>query len=186
MSVIWNLWHGCLKVSEGCANCYVYRSDEKFGRDSRQVYKTKDFNLPVRKMRGGGNKIPSGTLVYTCFTSDFFVQEADPWREAAWAMIRYRKDLTFFLTTKRVERIAENLPEDWGNGYENVTICCMVESQKEAERRLPTYICLPLKHKTLICEPLLTPIDLSPYLTGEIEHIIVGGESGGKCPPLQL
>lgn len=123
-------------------------------------------------MRGGGDKIPSGTLVYTCFTSDFFIQEADDWRDEAWAMMRYRQDLTFFLTTKRVERIADCLPKDWGNGYENVTICCTVESQKEAERRLPNYLRLPLKHKTLICEPLLTVIDLASYLTDKIERLL--------------
>lgn len=183
MSVIWNLWHGCLKVSAGCANCYMYCSDAKFGRDSRKVYKTKDFNLPLKKTRGGGDKLPSGTLVYTCFTSDFFIQEADLWRDEAWAMMRYRQDLHFFLTTKRVERIAQCLPKDWNEGYENVTICCTVENQKEAERRLPTYLSLPLKHKTLICEPLLTEIDLAPYLTGDIEQVIVGGESGENARP---
>ncbi|WP_032093164.1 DUF5131 family protein [Necropsobacter rosorum] len=183
MSVIWNLWHGCLKVSAGCANCYMYRTDEKFGRDSRKIYKTQDFNLPMRKIRGGNDKIPAGSLVYTCFTSDFFIQEADLWREDAWGMMRYRQDLHFFLTTKRVERINECLPDDWGNGYENVTICCTVENQKEADRRLPIYLLLPLKHKTLICEPLLTPLDLSSYLTGEIEKVIVGGESGDNARP---
>lgn len=23
---IWNPWHGCIKKSEGCANCYIYIS----------------------------------------------------------------------------------------------------------------------------------------------------------------
>ena len=22
---MWNLWHGCHKLSEGCRHCYVYR-----------------------------------------------------------------------------------------------------------------------------------------------------------------
>lgn len=26
--VVWNPWHGCHKISPGCANCYVYRRDE--------------------------------------------------------------------------------------------------------------------------------------------------------------
>lgn len=95
-------------------------------------------------------------------------------------MMATRQDLTFFLTTKRVERIAQCLPEDWGDGYENVIICCTVESQKQADRRLPTYLALPLKHKTLICEPLLSPLDLRPYLQG-IEKVIVGGESGEQA-----
>ncbi|MFR1499226.1 MAG: DUF5131 family protein, partial [Monoglobus pectinilyticus] len=23
----WNPWHGCHKISAGCANCYMFRSD---------------------------------------------------------------------------------------------------------------------------------------------------------------
>ena len=33
MDVSWNPWHGCKKISEGCRHCYVYRTDEKHGRD---------------------------------------------------------------------------------------------------------------------------------------------------------
>ena len=25
--IIWNPWHGCHKVSEGCAHCYMYFLD---------------------------------------------------------------------------------------------------------------------------------------------------------------
>ena len=45
---IWNPWHGCKKISSGCENCYVYRRDMQFGKDSSIVTKTLDFNLPVR------------------------------------------------------------------------------------------------------------------------------------------
>ena len=31
---MWNLWHGCHKLSEGCRHCYVYRTDGKYGKDS--------------------------------------------------------------------------------------------------------------------------------------------------------
>ena len=34
---IWNPWHGCKKISPGCLNCYVYRRDAEFGKDSRKV-----------------------------------------------------------------------------------------------------------------------------------------------------
>ena len=26
-SMMWNLWHGCHKLSAGCKHCYVYRGD---------------------------------------------------------------------------------------------------------------------------------------------------------------
>lgn len=73
-SVMWNLWHGCHKFSEGCRYCYVYRGDAKRNVDSSVVVKTKNFDLPVRTNKNGSFKIPSGTLVYTCFTSDFLLK----------------------------------------------------------------------------------------------------------------
>ncbi len=39
MSITWNPWHGCQKISTGCQNCYVYRMDEKMHRDSHQAEK---------------------------------------------------------------------------------------------------------------------------------------------------
>lgn len=35
-SKMWNLWHGCHKLSAGCQHCYVYRGDAKRGIDSRK------------------------------------------------------------------------------------------------------------------------------------------------------
>lgn len=183
-SMMWNLWHGCHKVSAGCSHCYVYRGDAKREVDSSNVAKTKSFDLPVRKKRNGDFKLPSGTLVYTCFTSDFLVADADPWRAEAWQMMRLRSDLNFLMITKRIERLLECLPEDWGEGYENVTICCTIENQDRADFRLPIYKDAPIKHKVLICEPLLERIDLRPYDIGSwIEQVVVGGESGLEARP---
>lgn len=178
MSVKWNPWHGCHKYSEGCQNCYVYRIDGRHGKDSSIVAKNKDFNLPIRKNRKSGFKIPSGETVYTCFSSDFFLKEADEWRKDIWQMMKYRDDLNFLLTTKQILRARQAFPEDWGEGYPNVTIACTVENQKRADERLPEYLSLPIKNKLIICEPLLTPINLRPYLCPQITEVIAGGESG--------
>ena len=99
MSEMWNLWHGCHKKSEGCRHCYVFRRDAEFEKDSNVVTKTASFNLPVRRDRSGNWKVPSGTLMWTCFTSDFFIEEADQWREEAWLMIHRRSDLHFYIVT---------------------------------------------------------------------------------------
>lgn len=145
---------------------------------------TKNFDLPVRRKRNGEYKIPPGTLVYTCFTSDFLLEDADPWRTQAWEMIRTRIDLHFLMITKRIDRLAACLPADWGDGYDHVTICCTVENQACADYRLPIYRALPVKHKVIICEPLLERIDLSAYSIGEwIEQVVAGGESGYEARP---
>lgn len=182
MSVIWNLWHGCLKISEGCKNCYVFRRDSLYGIDSRNVYKTKNFDLPLKRKRDGSYKIVPGEHVWTCFTSDFFIEEADGWRDDAWKMISQRKDLTFSIATKRIDRVRQCLPEDWNSGYDNVSILCSVENQKQAELRLPVFKQLPFIQKSIICEPLIGPIDLSELLKGDwIEKVVVGGESGDNA-----
>ena len=80
MSVSWNPWHGCQRVSEGCRECYVYRQDAAWQKDGGHVVKTTAFSLPVRRSRDGRWKIPAGEMVFTCFTSDFLLAEADVWR----------------------------------------------------------------------------------------------------------
>ena len=183
-SKIWNPWHGCRKLSEGCRHCYVYRRDAKHDIDSTIVRKTKNFDLPVQKKRSGAYKIPAGTMVYTCFTSDFFVEDADQWRTEAWEMIRRRNDLSFLMITKRIDRLKQSVPDDWGDGYEHVTICCTIENQDRADYRLPIYRAAPIKHKILICEPLLGRIDLRPYDIGMwVEQVVAGGESGHEARP---
>lgn len=179
----WNPWHGCRKISAGCLNCYVYRIDARHGKDSSVVTKNADFDLPVRKNRKGEYKLQPDRegIVYTCFTSDFFLDEADEWRIEAWKMIRLRSDLTFLIITKRIHRFYECIPDDWGDGYDNVMICSTVENQDRADYRLPILLKAPIKHKMIICEPLLTDIDLVEYLYPSIEGVIVGGESGNEA-----
>lgn len=179
----WNPWHGCKKLSPGCRNCYVYRSDGRHGRDASQVRKNRDFDLPVRRDRYGNYKIRSGETVNTCFTSDFFLDEADIWRAHAWEMIGQRSDLDFFMITKRIERFEVCLPESWGEGWDNVTVYTTVENSQMAERRLPVLMDAPIKHRGIVCEPILEQIDLRPYLGGWVEQVVVGGESGPNARP---
>ena len=183
-SKMWNLWHGCHKLSAGCKYCYVYRGDAKRGIDSSVVAKTKSFDLPIQKKRDGQYKILSGTTLYTCFTSDFFIEDADQWRTEAWKMMRLRNDLEFIIITKRIDRLHKTIPEDWDNGYENVTICCTVENQEMADYRIPIYKTSPIKHKIIICEPLLERINLRQYDIGSwAEQVVAGGESGKEARP---
>lgn len=178
---MWNLWHGCHKLSEGCRHCYVYRTDGKYGKDSSVVAKTEKFDLPLQRKKNGTYKIPSGNLVYTCFTSDFLIEDADEWRAEAWEMMRIRQDLHFLFITKRIDRLQQCLPSDWGDGYDNVTICCTMENQDRVDYRLPIYKASPIKHKIIICEPLLSRIDFRGELGEWVEQVVAGGESGKEA-----
>ncbi|WP_316608101.1 DUF5131 family protein [uncultured Ruminococcus sp.] len=185
MHDIWNPWHGCKKCSEGCKNCYMYFLDEQRGKSGADIYRTKaGFRYPLTKDRLGRYKVQSGEQLRVCMTSDFFLQEADPWRDEAWGIIRQRPDVVFFLLTKRPERVRGCLPHDWGEGWENVFFNVSCENQKRADERIPILLELPFKHKGVMCAPLIGEITLEEYLsTGQVEQVLCDGENYAGARP---
>ena len=175
----WEPWTGCYKVSDGCTYCYFYGPySKRYGQNT--VTKTPEFEKPLMKTSKGEYKIQSGKIVATCFASDFFIAEADEWRAEAWAMIKARPDLEFLILTKRIDRFYAELPADWDDGYDNVNIGCTVENQSTADYRLPLFLSYPIKRRFVACAPILSAIDLSPYIHG-IEHVSVGGETSREA-----
>jgi len=150
---------------------------------SSECRKTAAFDLPIKRGRDKSWKIPSGRVVFTCFSSDFLLKDADQWRGECWSMMRQRRDLWFYFFTKRIDRFAECVPDDWGDGYDNVLVGCTVENQMMAEYRLPIFKSLPIKHKSIIVSPMISHIDIAKYLDSSIESVSVGGESGQNVRP---
>jgi len=165
----WEPWSGCRHISEACKNCYYYsQNSSRF--ENGVVKKTKDFYKPM-------SQIPSGKFVATCFMTDFFIEDADEFRDDVWQIIKNRDDLIFIILTKRIERVNQCLPSDWGTGYDNVILGCTIENQQRANQRLPIFAELPIKYKFISCVPLLEKIDLSAYLD-KIKFVATGGEIG--------
>lgn len=185
MHDIWNPWHGCKKYSEGCLNCYMYYLDSQRQLDGSNIYKVKgNFDYALKKDRKGNFKIQSGEVIRVCLTSDFFLEEADVWREDIWNMISQRKDVVFSIITKRANRIKDNLPSDWGDGYDNVDLDVTAETQKRIDERIPILLNLPAKHKTIFVAPFIEEVTLIDYLkTHEIDKVICGGENYGGARP---
>ncbi len=181
----WNPWHGCVKCSEGCQNCYVYYIDEMRGKSGSDIYRTKTgFRYPLSRDRSGRYKIRSGEMISVCMTSDFFLEEADAWREEAWDIMRTRSDVIFLLLTKRPERIRECLPPDWGEGWDNIFLNVTCENQKRADERIPLLLALPFRYKGLYLAPLLGPVRIGRYLdSGQIGQVACGGENYGGSRP---
>lgn len=186
---IWNPWHGCHKISQGCKHCYVFREDAAFGTEipTSEVRKTSSFKLPIKKDRKRNWKFPSGTEFALCFTSDFLIEEADEWRQEIWNIIKERRDCFFYFFTKRIERLEGCLPQDWGDGYKHVAVGCTVENQERADSRLPIFLSLPIKHRLIIVAPMIEQVDIRKYLDqNQIEEVSVGGESGKYARPLDF
>lgn len=171
----WNPWMGCDKVSPGCAHCYMFRDQERYGRDPSKVVRSKTkFTEPL--------KWAEPRRIFTCSWSDWFHPDADQWRDEAWEVIRQTPQHTYQILTKRPERASLHLPKDWGLGWENVWLGTSVENQRWAHR----IDFLPLSAGRFVsAEPLLGPLDLSTRIH-LLSWVIVGGESGPEARPMDL
>ena len=176
----WNPWQGCHKVSAGCANCYMFRDKKRYGQDPSTVIrsKPKTFNSPL--------KWKDPARVFVCSWSDFFIEEADPWRDDAWDIIRKTPHLTYLLLTKRPENIKDRLPSDWP--LPNVWLGVTAENQEMADKRIPILLSIPAAKRFVSIEPIVGVVDLKQYLYGSDVHpflgwVIVGGESGPGARP---
>lgn len=172
---MWNPWRGCKKCSEGCLYCYIHKGDSKRNIDTNKIIKTKDFYRPIEKFKNGNYKIKSSTI-YTCFSSDFLIEEADSWRGECWKIIKERCDCDFLFLTKRIDRFMDCIPPDWNDGYDNVVIGCSIENQINSDYKLNIFNKLPIKRKYIILQPLIENINIEKYLDG-ISLVVVGGES---------
>lgn len=177
----WNPWRGCTKISPGCAHCYMFTAQERYGRDPSVVVRTKTWGDPLRWERDAA---AAGRIerVFTCSWSDWFHEDADAWRDDAWALVKRCPHLHFQILTKRSERIAAHLPADWGTGYDNVWLGVSIENDRHTFRadhlrQVPAIV------RFISAEPLLGPLP-SLDLTG-IHWLIVGGESGADYRPMQ-
>jgi protein gp37 len=169
----WNPWHGCAKISPGCAHCYMYREKRRYGQNPSIVVRSKtSFEAPSKWMKS--------KMIFTCSWSDFFIEDADVWRPEAWEIIRKTPHHTYQILTKRPERIVNSLPEGWP--FENVWLGVSVENPR-FYWRIETLEAVPASVRFLSLEPLLAQMNSLP-LDG-ISWVVVGGESGPRCRPMQ-
>lgn len=179
----WNPWQGCLKVSPGCKQCYMYRDMKRYGRNPRVVVRSKTtFDNPLKWARQG----KTGTKVFTCSWSDWFIDQADEWRGEAWDIIRQTPQFIYQILTKRPENIADRLPPDWGNGWPNVWLGVSVESPEYLHRvyRLQQ---IPAAVRFISYEPAIEYVSFRDvFRLGGIHWLISGGESGYDPRPYDL
>ncbi|WP_242083173.1 DUF5131 family protein [Aestuariivivens sediminis] len=163
----WNPWQGCRKVSPGCKYCYMYREKAIYGQNAKTVVRSKTvFNAPL--------KLKNGELIFTCSWSDWFIEDADEWRDEAWEIIKSTPHHTYQILTKRPERIKENLPE-YFDELDNVWLGVSIESEDQMGRLeyLTDLSCITFAS----FEPLLGPIKWDERMDG-LDWCIIGGESG--------
>jgi protein gp37 len=135
-----------------------------------EIQRTKTvFNLPL--------KLKEPSKIFTSSLTDFFHEAIDGYRNEAWDIIRKCPQHTFQILTKRPERIMDHVPEDWGNGWDNVWLGTSIGSQK-AIKRLDELEKVKAKTKFISFEPLHEEIKTG--FVGMVDWVIIGGESGNE------
>lgn len=185
-----NVAWGCMKTSPGCTNCYADDLSQRYQqsvtywgpKSQRRVFGDEHWIQPL-KWNARAEKSGKQMLVFSSSMCDLFedhpviTQE----RNKLWALIRRTPRIGWQLLTKRSERIADNLPSDWGAaGYKNVWLGVSIENADYAYRaddlrKIPAVV------RFISYEPALGPLD-NLDLTG-IDWVIYGGESGPKFRP---
>lgn len=200
--------YGCDPISEGCRLCWSARlastrfrhlpkyagltTGRAFNGTVRIVPEEADEPLHLRKPRG---------RIFVASKADLFhhLVPAEHVARLFAAMIAAPQH-TYQLLTKRGPRmekmlrsaefwqlVSDRLGELWHCPPpapltmvpEWIWIGVSVEDQKAVRRRVPPLLRTPALTRWLSVEPLLGPVDLSPYLTGPAIHwVVVGGESG--------
>ena len=182
-------WRGCQAVSPACLSCYSESIHKRAGwsrtwgpHGTRERTSPDYWRQPLawdRKAEATGQPI----RVFCSHLSDWADNQApDAWRADLWALIRATPNLTWMMLTKRASLVARYLPPDWGDGWPHVWMGATIEDQAEADRRLPQLLAVPAAIRWASCEPLLEPINLSPWLGPDrLGFVIVGGESAGRA-----
>jgi len=189
-----NPWWGCSKVSPACDNCYAELWAKRMGHQvwgssaNRRFFSDAHWSEPL-----AWNEEASASRlrkrVFCASMADVFERrsELNPHRTRLWRLIEQTPWLDWLLLTKRPQNIGQMAP--WGDDWPtNVWLGTTVESQPFAEKRLPFLLQNAAVIRFLSCEPLLGPLDLSPWFHKKelytIDWVIAGGESGPRSRPM--
>jgi len=194
----WSPVTGCTKISPGCKNCYAERMARRLAGRHGYPEAPHHFDVTLHPDRLGiPLKRKKPTMYFVCSMSDLFHEDV-PYNYVVdvFAVMHRAPQHTFQILTKRPARMLDFLkwyipsgkmqqvfPRVWGGvSVENPDYLWRVEELLKT----------PFAVRFVSCEPLLSQIDLSSYLTSKclltttkhLQQIIVGCESGPSKRPM--
>lgn len=197
-----NEWIGCMKVSEGCRNCYAETMmDKRYHRvewgqsrllgdtasiGTRALTSEANRRKPFRWQRRAVDFMAEHgrrQRVFCSSLSDVFDNQVPRgWREDLFETIRNTSELDWLLLTKRPENIEAMLPQDWQdkdvNGYPHVWLGTTCEDQGAYDKRWPILRQIPASVRFVSYEPAIGPLDIRASDWALPDWVICGGESG--------
>lgn len=191
-----NPWWGCVKVSDACDNCYAEAWAKRLGADvwgaknDRRFFGDAHWKEPLKWNAEAKNE-GVRRRVFCASMADVFEKNPVlvPHRQRLLDLIAATPHLDWLLLTKRIHGVRKLLPK----GYEfpsNVWLGATVENQVVANKMIKYLLEFESPSvRFLSCEPLLSDLNLKPYLIPnakgiKLNWVITGGESGAGSRPM--
>lgn len=196
----WTVTSGCSKVSAGCVNCYAIKAAWRMSHNPNPKVSAA-FSGTVEK-DASGRLDWSGTIrclddrlgwpvkwgkprrIFVDSLADLFHPDVPfEFIEAVYGVMRREDRHTYQLLTKRPSIAAEFFSEHrdkFNYALPHVWFGVTVESQQWTSR-IPTLLSLPVCHRWLSIEPLLSPVQLEPEWLEDsagLDWIVIGAETG--------
>jgi protein gp37 len=201
----WNPFTGCSKISPACDNCYAEVMAKRLQKIPTTAEKYKNGFIPtfhpsaLDKPKSWKNPC----RIFVVSMGDIF-HPANSFEDIAkvFEVIRNVDRHTYFLLTKRPERIKPFInfysyhTGDWVS-LTNIWIGVTAENQTMADKRIPLLLDAWPRRAFVSIEPMLGPISLLNYIpalagnrlyfhsSGNLDWVIVGGETGRNARPMQ-
>lgn len=182
-----NPWIGCANVSAGCVNCYAHVLSDRFkmaewGVHGRRGKQEPDYwEGPLKWQRAAVRK-GKPLLVFVASMADVFEDHPDviQERQQFWELTAVTPNLIWLLLTKRPQNIMAMVPGAWHHDWPaNVWAGTSAEDQRNADERLDWLRRVPAPVRFVSAEPLLGPVDLTPWMS--CGHDSLSGV--GQSPP---
>lgn len=177
----WNPVTGCTKISTGCANCYAERMARRLQSMGQPNY-INGFELTMHPhVLNHPLRLKKPQMIFVNSMSDLFHEDVPlKFIRQVFEVMKKARWHTFQVLTKRAERLAELAPLlDWP---ENVWMGVTVENA-DCAYRIDYLRNVAAALRFLSIEPLLSAVE--DMNLGNIDWVIVGGESGPGARPIQ-
>lgn len=203
-----NPWRGCERVSAGCDHCYAETLSKRNpavlgiwgGHDAggvRVVAGERQWNA-VARWNAAAAAAGKRDTVFCASLADIMEDWPGPMTaadgsiaaksireplERLYRTIDANDALQWLLLTKRPQRYRDHLPATWRYRVpDHVSLGASVEDQPAAAARLDALTKTASLVRWVSAEPLLGPLDLTPWLP-RLHWVIAGGESGPRARP---
>src|SRR3990172_9373734 len=180
-----HVWNPTTSCSFGCPWCYARVMAHRFKRSFPPPCHPERLDQPFRRMKPARIFVDSAGDLFDPAIPREFIQKV-------LLQTLFACEHSYFVLTKRAKEMQERIA--WVQSQyvvpwprPNVWAGVSVTNQPDADERIPLLVATPAAHRFVSFEPLLGPVDMSPFLNpgcySGIDWAIIGSPTGPGSKP---